>query len=81
MGVGTALDFFSQIGEGENPIDALNKSILHSMVGLGITAAASALTAGMVLPALATVAVIVLTFTATLAANTVVDMVYDHIMP
>lgn len=82
VGIGTALGFFSQIGEGENPIDSLNKSILHSMVGLGIiTAAASALTADMVLPALATVAVIVLTFTAILAANTVMDMVYDHIMP
>lgn len=83
LGVGTALDFLSQIGEGEDPDDALFKSLIHTDVGIEITAGVAAIATAFA-PAIAAtgagaLAVMGVSSAVTFLANWAVDTLYDNL--
>lgn len=82
MGVGFIADFGLQLLGGENPTDAFNKSLLHGVVGLGVSAGITAIATAVVEVAALPLAVAGVTFIASILItsqiNTMIDAIYDH---
>lgn len=72
--IGAAIDFGTQLLDGENLADATSKTVLHAIAGVIVGAAVTA-----VLPATASIVTVVVAGVAVgFVANTLIDAIYDN---